>query len=146
MDVRKGLGYHDAVVILGGDPPAVAALDRALGGTLSLATGGLSDSVLNLFDARRRIIGLGRDVTTRLRDRLQGAGPVDRTRRLEAAFTVITVTAYFEALGELPLPFDQQELDLTGTDQLRLTAGREPARDLVQSLLSVAPPQPAPHL
>jgi hypothetical protein len=86
------LGYRDAVVLLGMDPPAVVALDRALGGALSLATGGASDKVLSIFDAQGRIVGLGRGLVLGLRDQLRGVRRVQRTRRLEAAHVVILVT------------------------------------------------------
>src|SRR5262249_47024931 len=120
VDVGRALGYRDAVKLLGGDPPVVTALDRALGGALSVATGGLSDAVLNVFDAQSRIIRLGRELAAGLRDRVRGAGRVDRTRRLEGAHTVIVVTAYFEALDKVTLPFPVRELRLTRADQLRL--------------------------
>jgi len=45
---------------------------------------------------------------------------VQRTRLLEAAHTVIVVTAYFEALADAQLPFAVSELQLTRQEQLRL--------------------------
>jgi hypothetical protein len=56
------VSYRDAVVLLGGDPPALAALDRVLAGALSLGTGGVSDVALSVFDAQPRIVLLGRDL------------------------------------------------------------------------------------
>ena len=47
--MRRRLGYRDAVVVLGGDPQALSALDSALAAALSLATGGLSGTVLGAF-------------------------------------------------------------------------------------------------
>jgi hypothetical protein len=58
--VRRAVSYRDAVVLLGGDPPALAALDRVLAGALSLGTGGLSDVALSVFDGQPRIVLLGR--------------------------------------------------------------------------------------
>lgn len=142
----RALGYRDAIMLLGGDPPSVAALDRALGGALYLATGGVSDVGLNVFGAQGRIIRLGRELAAGLRDRVRGATRVDRTRRLEGAHTVVVVTAYFEALEEVTLPFAVRDLRLTREDQLRLAAPSEPARELLDALLTVAPPRPAPHL
>src|SRR5262249_35897754 len=69
-----------------------------------------------------------------------------RTRRLEGAHTIIVVTAYFEALDETTLPFAVRDLRLTREDQLRLAAQSQPARELLDALLTVAPPRPAPHL
>jgi len=140
------LSYRDAVVLLGGDPPLVAALDRALGGVLSVATGGLSGTVLNVFEAQGRIVRLGRDLTIGLRGRLRGAGRVDRTRRLEAAHAVIAVTAYFQALAGARLPFSVRELRVTRQEQLRVAGGSALAQDFVDTLLTVACPRPAPNL
>ncbi len=142
----RALSYRDAVVLLGGDPPVVAALDRALGGVLSVATGGLSHTVLSVFDAQGRIVRLGRDLTVGLRDRLRGAGRVDRTRRLEAAHAVIVVTAYFEALAVARLPFSVRDLRTTRQEQLRVAGGSASTQEFVDTLLTVACPQPAPYL
>lgn len=140
------LGYRDAVVLLGMDPPVVAELDRALGGALSLATGGASDTVLSIFDAQGRIVGLGRDLVLGLRDRLRGVRRVQRTRRLEAAHAVIVVTAYFEALAEAQLPFAVSGLQLTRPEQLRLAGASAQVGGFLKALLTVAPPRPAAYL
>ena len=125
--MARTLAYRDAVRLLGGDPPALVALDRALGGALALATGGVSDSVLSVVDAQGRVIRLGRDLVRGLRDQVRGARRVDRTQRLEAAHVVLAVTAYFEALAAAPLPFDPGELKLTQAGataaRVRVTAG-----------------------
>jgi hypothetical protein len=144
--MTKSLSYRDAVVLLGGDPPAVAALDRALGGALSLATGGVSTTVLSIVDAQPRIIGLGRDLVLGLRDRLRGVRRADRTRRLEAAHAVIVVTAYFEALADAQLPAALGELRLTRDDQLSLAGVPDRAQEFLDALLGLAPPMPSPHL
>jgi hypothetical protein len=70
--VRNGVSYRDALVVLGADPPALAALDRVLAGALGLATGGVSDVVFSVFDAQPRIVLLGRDLLMKLRDKLRG--------------------------------------------------------------------------
>ena len=144
--MRKGLGYRDAVTLLGGDTPALAALDRALAGALSVATGGVSNAVLNVFDAQGRIIRLGRDLVASLRDRLHGAGRVDRMQRLEAAHAVIVVTAYFECLATMPLPFAVKDLQITRERQVALAGGQTASRDFLDALLVAEPPRPAPHL
>ena len=144
--MRRGLGYRDAVRLLGGDPPLLTALDRASGAALSIATGGLSDTVLGVFNAQGRILRLGRGLAAGLRDRLTGAGRVARSQRLEAAHAVIVVAAYFEALGEADLPFRVDDLNLTAEDQLRLSGDDGAARDLLDTLLDAALPCPAPHM
>lgn len=144
--MARTLGYGDAVRLLGGDPPALIALDRALGGALALATGGVSDIVLSIVDAQGRVIRLGRDLAIGLREQVRGARRVDRTQRLEAAHAVLTVTAYFEALAAAPLPFEASALKLTRREQLRLASGSEPAQGFLDALLNTAPPRPEPHL
>jgi hypothetical protein len=119
------VSYRDAVILLGGDPPALAALDRVLAGALSLGTGGVSDVALSVFDAQPRIVLLGRDLVHKLRDRLPGASRADRTQRLAAAHAVIVITAYFEALAAAELPFAASDLRLTRQDELRLAASPE---------------------
>jgi hypothetical protein len=142
---RQLLSYSDAVAILTGDSTALAAADRALGGALSMATGGVSDAVLSMFDAQGRILRLGRDLTSGLRESLDSADRASRTERLAAAHAVLVVSAYFEALGELELPFRLQELELTRRDQIGL-AGGDDGQGFVQALLGTGAPQPAPHL
>ncbi|MBT2492049.1 hypothetical protein J7E96_26690 [Streptomyces sp. ISL-96] len=142
---RRLLSYSDAVAILGGDSAALAAADQALGGALSMATGGASDAVLDLFAARGGVLRLGRDLTTGLRERLGSAERADRTERIAAAHAVLVVTAYFDALGELELPFEFAELGLTRREQISLAGGADIERSFVRALVATAIPQPAPH-
>ncbi|WP_051852858.1 NACHT domain-containing protein [Streptomyces aureocirculatus] len=148
MGRRKLLSFGDALVLLGGDPPAMAALDRALGGALNLATGGLSSGVLGMFDARGRILGLGRDAARGLGERLRHTeGRVERTRVLEAAHTVIVVLAFFDSLERAELPFSLDEVVPTRGEQLVVAGGRLPAdAGLTDTLAQVDAPHPAPHL
>ncbi|MGX1880825.1 NACHT domain-containing protein [Streptomyces sp. NPDC055287] len=134
------------MALLGGDSAALAAADQALGGALSMATGGASDAVLNLFAARGGVLSLGRDLTTGLRERLGSSERAERTERIAAAHAVLVVTAYFEALGEAELPFDLAEARLTRREQIGLAGGSEAAHSFVQRLVATGAPQPAPHL
>jgi hypothetical protein len=140
------LSYRDAVVMLGGDSPALGALDRALCGALSLTTGGLSDAVLSVFDAQGRIVRLGRDLLARMRGHVRGGDRVDRARRVQAAHAVLVVTAYFEALARVSLPFSVRDLRLTREEQLGIAGAEARSASLLQALLTVAPPQPTPHV
>lgn len=143
---RRLLSYSDAVAILGGDSAALTAADQALGGALSVATGGASDAVLSLFEARGGVLRLGRDLTAGLRERLGISERAERTERIAAAHAVIVITAYFEALGEAQLPFSLAELRLTRREQIGLAGGSQDANDFIQWLVATAAPQPAPHL
>lgn len=145
---RRLLSYGDALALLGGDPPTVAALDRALGGALNLATGGVGGSVLGMVDARGRVLGLGRDAARGLGERLgRTGGRGERTRVLEAAHTVIVVVAFFDALEKAELPVSLGEARLTRREQLTVAGGRLPADDgFAQTMAQVDAPRPAPHL
>ncbi|MEN8654534.1 hypothetical protein ABCR94_29030 [Streptomyces sp. 21So2-11] len=144
--MRQLLSYSDAVAILGGDSAGLAAADQALGGALSMATGGASDALLNLANAQGRVLRLGRDLTAGLRARLGGSERAERTEKLAAAHAVLVVTAYFEALGESELPFDLAELRLTRREQIGLAGGSADANSFVLALAAGGIPQPAPHL
>jgi hypothetical protein len=138
--VRNGVCYKDAVVMLGGDPPALAALDRVLAGALGLVTGGVSDVVLSVFDAQPRIVLLGRDMLVRLRDSLHGTTRAERSERLAAAHTIIVVTAFFEALKKAGTPI-LKIADQSGGRKDGARSG--PFLDL---LVRQPPPQPSPNL
>ncbi|MGW6457744.1 NACHT domain-containing protein [Streptomyces sp. NPDC055078] len=145
MRGRRLLGYRDAVAILTGDGAGLAAADRALGGALNLATGGVSDAVLHVLDARGRILRLGRDLTAGLRSGLTGTDRATRTERIAAAHTVLVVTAYFDALGEVELPFRLAELELTRDEQITVFDGSA-GGSLFEIMLPIAPSHPSPDL
>jgi hypothetical protein len=145
MGARRLLGYGDAVVLLGGDRPGLAALDEALGGALGLATGGVSDTVLNLIGVQGHVVRTGRDILAKLRDSLGSSDRADRSQRIEAAHAVLVITAYFEALGGLSLPFDWQDPQLTRREQVALAGGGEEA-GFVRAMITAGAPLPAPHL
>ncbi|WP_434599221.1 NACHT domain-containing protein [Streptomyces sp. A5-4] len=134
------------MAILGGDSAGLAAADQALGGALSMATGGVSDAVLNLANAQGRVLRLGRDLTAGLRERLGSSERAERTERLAAAHAVLVVTAYFEALGEAELPFELADMGLTRREQIGLAGGSDGANGFVLALAASGIPQPAPHL
>jgi CheY-like chemotaxis protein len=119
--VARSLSYSDAVKLLGGEGKTVAALDRLLGGALLAATGGGSALALALFDAKGELARLSGELLSGLLDRLSGLGRYDRTRRLEAAHTVIALTAYFEAVAEAGLP----EFGFDRSEQVALAGGNQ---------------------
>lgn len=118
--MSKYLTYGDAVKLLGGEDPAVAAIDRTLGGALALASGGVSEQLINAFDAKRGIVSGGKHLVSELQERLVGATRADRTRRLEGAYAIIAVTAYFQAMAHVRLPFSTAELEMAREEQAQL--------------------------
>ncbi|MFD5989965.1 hypothetical protein [Streptomyces cyaneofuscatus] len=151
MVARRPLAFADALVLLGAEPPRLAALDRALGGALNLATAGVSGTVIGMADANGRLLGLGRDAIRGVGARLgRSQGRAERTDVLRAAHTVIVIVAFFEAMEELELPFSLSEVRLTRDEQLGLArtesgSTTEPS-DLVSLLLATDLPCPAPHI
>jgi hypothetical protein len=141
--VRRTMGYVDAVALLGGDSPTVAALDRALGGLLLVATAGTSELALSLFDAKAEGVRLGREIVASLRDRVRGLSRFDRTQRLHAAHAVVVVTAFFEALDALDVPLPASDLREFAAERLTVTG--EYRHRFVDELLTVETPLPAPH-
>jgi hypothetical protein len=135
-------GYAEAVKLLGGGSPLVKALDRALGGVLLAATGGGSELAISLFDGKTEAVRLSEWVVTGLRDKIKGYGRYDRTQRLQAAHTIIVVSAFFEALDDIGLPFDLRQLALTAAERRHLTG-----TDLVVHSLTESPaPVPVPYV
>ncbi|ANZ40733.1 hypothetical protein BBK82_36815 [Lentzea guizhouensis] len=103
--MRRTYSYTEAVQILGGkDHPVVAAMDKALGGALLAGSLGLWQ-VLDLFDAKPDFTRLFSELVTKLSDKRRGLSRYDRTQRLAAAHAVVVMTAFFESLQALELPF-----------------------------------------
>jgi hypothetical protein len=112
------LSYTDAVRLLGGErSKLVTALDALTGGAM-LATATSVPAVLGWFDAKAEFVRLSHDLVRQIAERRSGLSRFDRTERLAAAHRVLVVTAFFEALGEVELPFRLSELELTGREQL----------------------------
>ncbi|MEU0735164.1 NACHT N-terminal helical domain 7-containing protein, partial [Streptomyces lavendulocolor] len=149
MGVRRLLSFSDALTLLGGDPPAVAALDRALGGALNVATGGVGDGLVRIADARGSVLALGRGAVRGVGRRLGLAdGRAERTELLHAAHTVIVVLAWFQALEERDPPVRLEDLELTRGEQLALAGApgaAERGAAFARALAAVDAPSPAPH-
>ncbi|GAA3216420.1 NACHT domain-containing protein [Nonomuraea helvata] len=94
--MARGYRYVDAVRLLGGEDPAVKALDILLGvGTLG---------VWDLIEAKNELVKVGNGLLGRWRDWRADKVWRSRTERLEAAHAILVVTAYLEALGRFELP------------------------------------------
>jgi len=150
--VRKMPGplrYADAVRLLGGNGPAIDALDRIVGGALTTAAGPAPELVLSLFGADAQLAQLSHMLVASTADRIQGLGRFERTERLAAAHAVIVVAAYGDAIAQVRLPFEVRELATTRTDSVRLATGDAPeSRRLAavaDHLLRSQLPLPSPH-
>ncbi|WP_426503493.1 NACHT domain-containing protein [Dactylosporangium sp. McL0621] len=134
MALRRKMTYAEAVALLGGDSPAVAAFDRALGGLLLVATAGGSELALGLFDAKGEGIRLGHEIVGSLRDRLRGYSRLDRTERLHAAHAVIVVTAFLEAVDDLDLDVEVGFTGMLLRAEALLPAPHRSAEDVTSEL------------
>ncbi|MFJ9822231.1 NACHT domain-containing protein [Streptomyces sp. NPDC101151] len=149
VGVRRLLSFSDALALLGCDPPAVAMLDRARGGALNFATGGVGDGLVRIADARGSVLALGRGAVRGLGRCLGRAeGRAERPELLQAAHTVIVVLAWFQALEELHLPVRLADLQLTRREQLALASASHAAERgaaFARLLAATDAPCPAPH-
>ncbi|WP_435793657.1 NACHT domain-containing protein [Nonomuraea glycinis] len=94
--------YVDAVRSLGGTDPVLDALQSA--GNAALPIGGV-------LEARNELVKVGIDLLAGWREWRPGSTWRSRTDRFEAAHAVLVMTAYFEALGTLDLPFAPSGLE-----------------------------------
>ncbi|TMR07000.1 hypothetical protein ETD83_02345 [Actinomadura soli] len=128
----------------------MAMLDRLTGGALlaaaSVTGGGL---LMSLFDPRAELVRLSRELVSTLSERLSGLGRFERSERLVAAHSVIVVTAFFERLEKIDLPFEVSELQLGRSGQIAFATGDDAGdgrmRELVRTLLHSDVPMPAPQ-
>ncbi|GAA1621648.1 NACHT domain-containing protein [Actinoplanes couchii] len=117
----RSLSYADAARLLGGqDSRIVTALEKSAGWLMLGAAPGAAE-ILGLFDAKVELVRLSHDLVRTLSERRNGLSRYDRTARLEAAHTVLAVSAFFEALGSLG--FDA--LLPTRTEQTTLAGGAD---------------------
>ena len=114
----RGLSYGDAVRLLGGkDSKIVTALDKVTGGIL-LGAAVTVPALLAWIEARAEFARLCQDLVRAFSERRSGLSRYDRTQRLEAAHAVLVMTAYFEALAAVDLPFRFADLRLTKAEEL----------------------------
>ncbi|MEU7572737.1 hypothetical protein [Micromonospora sp. NPDC049240] len=140
------LSYADAVRLLGGEKSKVVDwFDKLTGGVL-LAASVPVPALLGIFDAKAEFVRLGHELVRGVSEKRSGLSRYGRTQRLEAAHAVIAVTAFFEALDGLGLPFDVGELAIDRSDQLLLAGAPYAADDLIAALFETAAPVPGPHL
>lgn len=140
------LSYADAVRLLGGEKSRVVDwFDKLTGGAL-LAASVPVPALLGIFDAKAEFVRLGHELVRGVSEKRSGLSRYGRTQRLEAAHAVIAVTAFFEALSAVNLPFDLRELAIDRADQLTLSGARHAADDLTAALFAATAPTPGPHL
>lgn len=143
--MSPGLRYADAVKLLGGSTPAAKAVDNLLGGALSVATAGGSEAALSFFDAKAEMVRLGHVVTDKINERVRGLGRYDRSQRLQAAHSILVVTAFFEAFDTMVQATDLESPELTRDDQIMLAAGEATDGGWLAHLIRADIPVPSPE-
>ncbi|OHX06417.1 NACHT domain-containing NTPase [Micromonospora sp. WMMB235] len=142
------LSYADAVRLLGGEKSRVVDwFDKLTGGALLVASVPVP-ALLGIFDAKAEFVRLGHELVRTASEKRSGLSRYGRTQRLEAAHAVIAVTAFFEALREIDLPFDVEELRVTAAEQVTLAGAGPvlPDDDVDDHLFAIPVPLPGPHL
>ncbi|GAA2602685.1 hypothetical protein GCM10010399_36820 [Dactylosporangium fulvum] len=120
---RSRLTYAEAVRLLTGGADTVTVLSRLAGGALLLASP-LVSTALSLFDAKGEANALLRDLVGAAPDRIRSARGKSHYELLEAAHTVLVLSAFFDALAELG---GEQlgALELTDVEKRRLGVLRD---------------------
>ncbi|RKS09617.1 hypothetical protein DFP74_5359 [Nocardiopsis sp. Huas11] len=123
--MAKQLTYADALRILGKNDSEVLDLAE------KLTDGGLGlVGVPDLFGARGALVSKGRQALEGIRGKLKGESRLSRTEKIEAAYRILVIVAFFEALDEclteIGAPFTLADLEMTGEEQMALL-GRTPA-------------------
>ena len=145
-----GLSYADAVRLMGGrESRTVAALDRLTGGLLLAASAAGGGFALSLFNAKGELVELSNALVAGLGERLRRLGRFSRSERLAAALSVVTLTAFFDTIRGMDLPFDYRELELSKSEQVALVERNAPGSDrlraLAAALLRAEVPMPTPQ-
>ncbi|MGC4764379.1 NACHT domain-containing protein [Micromonospora sp. DT46] len=141
------LSYADAVRLLGGEKSRVVDwFDKLTGGAL-LAASVPVPALLGIFDAKAEFVRLGHELVRGMSEKRSGLSRYDRTQRLEAAHAVIAVTAFFEVLSEIDLPFDVASARISKAEQLSLAgSGAVHEAALTDAFFATAAPLPGPQL
>lgn len=127
--MARGYRYVDAVRLLGGNDPLITSLDTVMG---AATLGALP--VMELIEAKNELVKLGGELLRRWRGRKAEADWSSRTEQLEAAHTILVVSAFFAALDTLDLPFRVEDLAMTRDEQ-----------DAIRDTLDSPPPTPSPE-
>ncbi|MER6754174.1 AAA family ATPase [Micromonospora echinofusca] len=142
------LSYADAVRLLGGEKSRVVDwFDKLTGWSLLGASAAGAPDALGIFDAKAEFVRLGHELVRAVSEKRSGLSRYGRTQRLEAAHAVIAVTAFFEVLSEIDLPFDVASARISKAEQLSLAgSGAVHEAALTDAFFATAAPLPGPQL
>ncbi|MEH0974519.1 hypothetical protein V6U77_25635 [Micromonospora sp. CPCC 205546] len=142
------LSYADAVRLLGAEKSKLVDwFDKLTGWSLLGASAAGVPDALGIFDAKAEFVRLGHELVRDVVEKRSGLSRYGRTQRLEAAHAVIAVTAFFQALDEIDLPFDVASARISKAEQLSLAgAGAVHEAPLTDAFFATAAPLPGPQL
>jgi hypothetical protein len=117
--MAKQVTYADALRILGKNDSEVLDLAE------KLADGGLGlVGVPDLFGARGALVSKGRQALEGIRGKLKGESRLSRTEKIEAAYKILVIVSFFEAvdecLTEIEAPFTLADLEMSAEEQTAL--------------------------
>ncbi|MEU8185873.1 NACHT domain-containing protein [Micromonospora carbonacea] len=119
--MRATISYSQALKILARDDVRISKLDRVLGGVLLAAAPLTAGASLALIDPKTEVVALIRELTNTTPGRIKNATGRQYYELIEAAHTVLGITAFFEAfrqeLGELG-----NQLAITDSEKRQLAA------------------------
>ena len=122
--MARSLSYINAVKLLRDPAESVVAALDIFTTVVMLAAAPAVSEVLSWLDARAEFARLSKQLAERLPDRMRGIAQYELTSRLEAAFGVLAVAAYFAVLSEHDLPTDHRNFRISRTGQLSVATGR----------------------
>ncbi|WP_017587034.1 NACHT domain-containing protein [Nocardiopsis ganjiahuensis] len=117
--MAKRLTYSDALKILGKNDSEVLDLAE------KVADGGLGlVGVPDVFGVRGALVNKGRKALEGLGGKLRGESRLSRTEKIEAAYKILVITTFFEAveesLKEVEAPFTLADLEITADEQFSI--------------------------
>ncbi|GAA3744308.1 NACHT domain-containing protein [Salinactinospora qingdaonensis] len=143
--MAKTLSYSDALKILGAyDGPVATAVDTVTGSAAELA------GLPGLGTLAEEVTAKGTTAVRALGERINGVSRLERTERVQAAHTIITVVSFFRALAEVVAdsgcPVQLDELGITAQEQAALATGQvvpDGYGHLIETLLASGAPAPS---
>ena len=152
--MNEALSYAQALRILGGDQnhlvtflDSVASIGLSAWAASAAMTGGDLGVPLGLYELKEDITRQSQTVIRKIPEWRSGISRFDRTKRLVAAHSVITVSSFFEVLDFSSLPIGQDQLRFSAAEQVALTTGSAPPDSFggMVKLLQERLPAPEAH-
>lgn len=150
---QPALTFAGALKILGKhEPGIVEKLDKALGGlilgagaTAAIGPAGLLAAIWGWIDQKNEAIGLLRNLTTALSNRVAGTKGLERRELILAAHSTIVAASVFEMLEEDLGKKTFESLEITDKERRSLTmSSRALNKDYFESIYQNEIPAPSP--